>query len=589
MASRAKTLHAHARAEARAADTRTRRLRAVARMPTEGRADSPDENAVIDCGWGRLIFADSFADSASVVGELCAEAPDERDIAFYVIDPHVALSLEPQRVFLDPSHTYRLWLANYRPPRRRPAGFFVRRLRNRADADAVNRIYARQGMVPVPSAFLLKNRCSRRRICLVAEDESTGEIVGTVTGIDHYRAYNDPNRGSSLWCLAAEPQASQPGIGEALVRQLAEHYLARGRAYLDLSVMHDNEGAIALYERLGFERVPLFALKHKNPINERLFTGQGAEARLNPYARIIINEARRRGIDVEVEDEAGGLFRLRHGGRVVACRESLSDLTSAVAMSRCDDKAVTRRLLERADLRVPDQVESGEREDDEAFLRRHGAIVVKPVRGEQGAGITVDVRDPDAMRTAIARARRFDQTVLLEEFVPGDDLRIIVIGDAVVAAAIRKPASVVGNGRATVAELIATQSRRRASATGGESRIPDDEETERCVRLAGYELQSVLPAGTSIAVRRTANLHTGGTIHDVTDRLHPALADAAVRAAKALAIPVVGFDFIVAAPDRPDYAIIEANERPGLANHEPQPTAERFIDLLFPQTVATRP
>jgi GNAT-family acetyltransferase (TIGR03103 family) len=574
---------------ARTQAERAQRLRAVNRLPAEAHTDTPDENAVIDCGWGRLIFADTFSDTESVVAALCEEAPDERDIAFYVTDPHVALSLAPQQVFLDPSHTYRLWLANYRPPRRRPAGFFVRRLRNRSDAEAVNRIYAKQGMVPVPGDFLLKNRSSRRLTHLVAEAESTGEIIGTITGIDHFRACNDPNRGASLWCLAAEPQASTPGIGEALVCQLAEHYAARGRAFLDLSVMHDNVGAIALYERLGFERVPVFALKHKNPINERLFTGEPTEARLNPYARIIINEARRRGIDVEVEDEAGGFFRLRHGGRSVACRESLSDLTSAVAMSRCDNKAVTRRLLARSGLRVPEQVEAGDAEDNLAFLTRHGAIVVKPARGEQGTGVAVDIRDRDTMEQAMARAGRSDPIVLLEEFVEGEDLRIIVIDYAVVAAAVRKPATIIGNGRSTVSELIDTQSRRRASATGGESRIPIDEETERCVKQAGYDFESVLPAGTGMAVRKTANLHTGGTIHDVTERLHPRLVDAAVRAAQALGIPVVGFDFIVSAPDAPDYAIIEANERPGLANHEPQPTAERFIDLLFPQTRTTRP
>jgi D-alanine-D-alanine ligase-like ATP-grasp enzyme len=87
-----------------------------------------------------------------------------------------------------------------------------------------------------------------------------------------------------------------------------------------------------------------------------------------------------------------------------------------------------------------------------------------------------------------------------------------------------------------------------------------------------------------IQVRDTANLHTGGTLHDVTDSLHTELANAALVAARALGIPVVGLDLIVAAADKPVYRVIEANERPGLANHEPQPTAERFIDYLFPQT-----
>ena len=87
-----------------------------------------------------------------------------------------------------------------------------------------------------------------------------------------------------------------------------------------------------------------------------------------------------------------------------------------------------------------------------------------------------------------------------------------------------------------------------------------------------------------LRVRATANLHTGGTLHDVTDALHPVLRAAACRAARAIDIPVVGLDFMVPDVEGPDYAVIEANERPGLANHEPQPTAERFIDLLFPNT-----
>jgi D-alanine-D-alanine ligase-like ATP-grasp enzyme len=104
------------------------------------------------------------------------------------------------------------------------------------------------------------------------------------------------------------------------------------------------------------------------------------------------------------------------------------------------------------------------------------------------------------------------------------------------------------------------------------------------VRAAGYALDDVLPRGEWLQVRTTANLHTGGTIHDVTADLHPVLSSAAVRAAKALEIPVVGLDFMVPDVSGPDYAIIEANERPGLANHEPQPTVERFVDLLFPNT-----
>ncbi len=166
--------------------------------------------------------------------------------------------------------------------------------------------------------------------------------------------------------------------------------------------------------------------------------------------------------------------------------------------------------------------------------------------------------------------------------------RIIVIYYKVVAAAVRKPAVITGTGQHTVKELIKKYNRRRAAATGGESQVPMDDETLRCLKRNGFDPDSVPEAGVDISVRKTANLHTGGTIHDVTAKLHPELVRASVIAAHAIHIPVTGLDLMVPDVSGPDYHIIEANERPGLANHEPQPTAERFIDLLFPQTASAQ-
>ena len=542
------------------------------------------ENAIIDCGWGRLLFAQTFADPRQLVTALCDEETNRRDITLYVSDPHVAVSLAPQEVFLDPSHTYRLWLDRYRPAHLRARGFTVRLLNSLEDAEAVHNLYIRRHMVPPDADFLWENHASRLFTFLLAVNAENGQVLGTVMGVDHKNAFEDPERGTSLWALAVDSQASVPGIGQALVRQLVEHYQARGRAYMDLSVMHDNAQAIRLYRKLGFRRIPAFALKHKNPHNEPLFTGTSVGENLNPYARIIIREAQRRGIFVEVLDAEGGYFELSFGGRSIVCRESLSELTTAIAMSRCDDKSTTHRLLRQAGLRVPAQIKATDESQTLAFLEKHASVVVKPARGEQGAGISVDVRTPEALRQAISEARSLCDTVILEQFVKGDDLRIIVINEKVVAAATRKPAHVIGNLSDTVQTLIEKQSRRRSAATDGESHIPLDRETRRCVEEAGYSMDSILPENERLVVRKTANLHTGGTIHDVTDDLHPTLRKAAVDAARAINIPVTGLDFIVPAVDGPDYTIIEANERPGLANHEPQPTAERFIDLLFPQT-----
>jgi GNAT-family acetyltransferase (TIGR03103 family) len=542
------------------------------------------KNATVDCGWGRVLFAQTFESPAEVAETLREERPGQRDIALYLREPHVVLALAPQELFLDPSHTFRLPFGRYRPPEHKPEGFRIRRVQNVADGEAINRIYLARNMVPAQSDFYWRVRNAADVVLLVAEDAASGHVIGVVTGIDHAIAFDDPDNGSSLWSLAVDPQTPLPGIGETLVRALIEHFIAGGRAFMDLSVMHDNDQAIALYDKLGFEQVPVFCVKHKNEINEKLFIGPPPEAGLNVYARIIVDEARRRGIWAEVIDAEGGYFSLTLGGRTVTCRESLSELTTAVAMSRCDDKAVTRRLLTRAGLRMPAQIDAGDDTAIEAFLEKHGRVVVKPARGEQGRGISVDLRRLEDVRAAVEAARGLCERVLIEQLVEGQDLRVIVIDNKVVAGAVRRPAEIKGDGRHSVRKLIEKQSRRRAQATQGESTIPLDPETERCVGLAGLSMDEVPEAGAIIAVRKTANLHTGGTIHDVTDRLHPRLIEASIRAAQALEIPVVGLDLLVPDVRGPQYHIIEANERPGLANHEPQPTAERFIDLLFPQT-----
>lgn len=542
-------------------------------------------NAMLDCGWGRLMFAPSFESPARLAAELQQEAPGRRDIALYVEAPQLLLAEAPQTLFLDPSLLFRRTLEDGDAAvATGAAGVTIRRLSTRADIAAINRLYASRHMVPLDPATVWRQRDHDAVVYLIAEDESTGDIIGSAMGVDHLLAFGDERGGSSLWCLVVDPQTHLAGVGQALVRELIALFAARGRKHLDLSVLHDNQHAIGLYHKLGFVQVDGFVVKHKNAINEPLFAGSSECDNLNPYAALIVKEARRRGIGVEIIDADAGIFSLRYGGREILCRESLSELTGAVAMTWCQDKALTRKRLEQVGLKVPAQRQIGTDAENLAFLAEHGSVVVKPAFGEQGRGISVDVRTEEHLRSAIETAHAEGGTVLLESFCPGQDLRIVVIGYEVVAAAIRKPAEVVGDGQADLKTLIERHSARRSAATGGESRIPLDAETERCLAAQGLTLQSVLAAGERVPVRKTANLHTGGTLHDVTAQLHPVLREAAQTAARALRIPVVGLDFLVPAADQPEYVIIEANERPGLANHEPQPTAERFVDLLFPFT-----
>ncbi len=550
-------------------------------------ANLPKKNVIIECGWGRLLFAHSFADSKKLAESLREEGENKRDLALYVREPQVVVANDPQGLFIDPSYTFRLPLENYKPLKKEKAGFYIRPLDTKTDTESINRIYQTRHMMEVEPEFLQKSYNKRKYLTYwVAVDDDTEEIIACCMGIDHKIAFSDPENGASLWCLAVDPQASHPAIGIHMVQYIAEHYIEQGRSILDLSVMHSNKEAISLYEKIGFIQIPAFCIKNKNAINEKLFTGPDPEEmeELNPYSMIIINEARKRGIRVDVFDPIDNYFGLSSGGTSIVCRESLTDLTSSIAMSRCNDRRITARTLRSSGLFVPDQHLACTLSKNMAFMEEHGSVVVKPCMRIPGAGTTINVSTKEELQKAIKHAKKVHHDVMLEEMVDGKDMRVLVIDFEVVAAAIRKPPIIFGNGEHTVLELVEKQSRRRECATQGETTIPVDKELAETVQEAGYDLDDILPKGRELQVRKTANLHFGGTSHDVTGELHPDLINAAIQAAYTLDTPVVGLDFIISDPSEPEYVIVEANERPHLVNHEPQPTAERFIDYLFPQS-----
>lgn len=554
------------------------------KQPHEKFMEQAKNNCVIHCGWGRVLFSQTFQTNDQIIKTLQQERPGERDLAFYVVDPQVLLAKAPGNIFLDPSHTYRIWIENYRTKHRPFSQVIIRRARSKKDLEQINDILLARNMIPLNPKVFAENKKSRTVIYLVAVNSQTNEVVGFVNGVDHTQAFNDPDRGSSLWALSVSPHCELPGVGEALTRYLIEYFHARDCRFMDLSVVHENKQAIKLYEKLGFERVPVFCVKNKNEFNAPLYTGPKKQS-LNPYADIIIREAQRRGINVTVQDKQKAYFKLSWGGRSINCRESLTDMTSAVAMSRCMDKSVTLSWLKKNKIRVPQQVLYKEKAQAEEFLEKHKKIVVKPSEGEQGFGVKVGITTKKGLNAAIKSLQESTGSIVLEEFVAGQDVRIIVIDYKMVAAAVRRPPKVTGDGRSTVKSLIQKLSRRRSAATQGESKIPMDAETERCLKQQKVNLRTILKPGRTVRVRNTANLHTGGTIHDITNQISDEIRQVAEKAALSLEMPVVGLDFIMPELTGSTYRIIEANERPGLENHQPQPTAERFIDFLFPLTI----
>jgi D-alanine-D-alanine ligase-like ATP-grasp enzyme len=318
---------------------------------------------------------------------------------------------------------------------------------------------------------------------------------------------------------------------------------------------------------------------------------------LSTSSKLIIGEAKRRGIEVRILDPRRGKFTLRRAGITYICTGVITGLLTPEIEALCEDKKKTTEFLKSKGTAVPRQhVFQGDFQAALEFMHECQSVVVKPSRGDGGDGISVKVSTEEDLKSAIEyanaevkkKARKSSTgeggTVLIEEFKSGNDLRLLVINYQLAAAAIRKPAEVTGHDGLTVGELIKEYSDKRAELTSGESRIPLDEETERCLKNQQLKYDDVLEQGRTIRVRENANVHTGGTIEDVTEKLHPALKIAAETIAKEMQIPVVGLDFIVNSPGNGEYVVIEANESPGLGNHDPQPVAQRFIDMLFPFT-----
>ncbi len=307
---------------------------------------------------------------------------------------------------------------------------------------------------------------------------------------------------------------------------------------------------------------------------------------MNIYAEILINEARRRGIEIKVIDEHFNYFTLSFRGETVRCWESFTDKTPAMSAMVCQNKYLTLKLLREGGLKVPRQsLWSSEQEGFKFLEICQNNIVVKPLDGEQGKGITVGVKTPEQLLKAVDYAKKYFGEVLLEEQVEGSDLRIIVINYEFVAAIERVPAFVVGDGRSSVEKLIKHRNKELFDTTRGESRIPLNEVSADFIKEQGCTLQDILSPGKKLQVCRLSNFHSGGTIKDVTPQVSDNLRRVSEKAAQILTMRVVGLDFMVSEPSATDYFIIEANERPGLANHEPQPTAEKFIDFLFPNTI----
>lgn len=310
-----------------------------------------------------------------------------------------------------------------------------------------------------------------------------------------------------------------------------------------------------------------------------------------PPAAILIDAAERKGIPWE--HIGGNVMRLGQGRNQHRIWSTITSKTSRVADRLAQDKVATHRVLADAGLPVPRQIFVANLREARAAAEEIGyPVVVKPLGGNTGKGVSANLKSRKDIPKAYTRAREIGSEVVVESFVEGDDHRLLVIGGRVVAAAMRVPPSVVGDGERTIAELIDELNSDPLRDNFRRAEIKIDHELGRLLELSGYGMTTVLPSGEAFKLRSTANVSTGGFTKDVTDVLHPDNREMAIRAAEAVGLDVAGVDYLTTDVTQ-SYrqiggGIVEVNSRPGLRPHvwpvegEARDVGSMVIETMFP-------
>jgi cyanophycin synthetase len=316
--------------------------------------------------------------------------------------------------------------------------------------------------------------------------------------------------------------------------------------------------------------------------------------RLGPSTAVIVEEARRRGIPVR-RLGTGSMVQLGLGRSLRRIRATATDATSIIASDIAQDKDLTKRVLQNIGLAVPAGAVARNLERAVEIAREIGyPVMLKPLEGNQGRGISPRLSSEAELVGAWGQAERFGSLVV-ERYVEGRDHRVLVVNGKVVAVAERVPAHVVGDGAASIRELVEEVNRDPRRGTGhGKvlTALPLDQHTEQVLARQGLTLDAVPAMGQRVLLRATANLSTGGTSIDRTEEIHPDNVTACEMAAGVVGLDIAGLDVLtpdISVPFEENGAvIIEINAAPGIRMHEhpsegrPRHVAAAILDMLFP-------
>jgi cyanophycin synthetase len=380
---------------------------------------------------------------------------------------------------------------------------------------------------------------------------------------------------------------------------------------------YGEEGVYSVVFSYIEENVGRYAAKAAVKICEALIVGESYDltediqemrelresSRLGPSTGSIVEEAESRGIPWFRLNKYS-LCQLGYGANQKRIQATVTSETSSIGVELACDKEDTKYLLEQAEVAVPKgDIINRESSLEDACRYVGYPLVIKPIDGNHGRGITVDIQNYEDALEGFKHAKNSSKSgaIIVEKFITGEDYRLLVINNVLVAAAKRTPAHVIGDGKSSVEALIEIVNKDSRRGFGHENvltKITINELTQTIIKDAGYTLASVLEKGEMLILKDTANLSTGGTAEDVTDIVHPANVAMAERISKVIDLDICGIDIMSTDISKPlsdtGGAVLEVNAGPGFRMHLapteglPRNVAAPVIDKLFPPGATSR-
>lgn len=318
------------------------------------------------------------------------------------------------------------------------------------------------------------------------------------------------------------------------------------------------------------------AKKYKDLSYNKRFKLEGYED-LELSTQILMKESIKRGIKTELIDRSDNFISLTKDNKIEyvkqATKTSKDNYITVLAM---ENKVVTKKILQINDIKVPDGSEFDNMDDAiseiDNFINK--PIVIKPKSTNFGTGISIFPQgsNKEDIKRAFEIAFKYDNTVLVEEFISGKEYRFLVIGDKVVGILHRVPANVVGNGEKSIRQLVEIKNQSPLRGKGYKTpleKINLDESAALFLKHRGLDFDYIPKKDEIVYLRENSNISTGGDSIDYTDDIPQKFKDIAVRASKSIGANICGVDMMIDdyTNESSQYAIIELNFNPAIHIH----------------------